>query len=574
MTTYTQGGIFRSFKADGTPNTSGLVYTYAAGTLTPLATTVTPGGSNNTNPVVLGVDGAATICLIDGVSYRFVEKTADGTTIKDTNNIVAPSSTYQATGTGSVSRTQASKNADVVSVKDFGAVGDGTTDDTAAIQAALNAAAVVFAPTGVYKISGAITIPSQRRLYGDGMDRTVFRASNAAAAFVNATVNHNLIVLEDFTFDGNNLTSVGITLGVAGSVGTLPSSSSDHFQNVKVAQCTSHGVVMYYCQYALFENCIFTTNGGYGLYLVDCSVIGANACLFTSNKTGLVMGGILIGGADSIFTDCRFYGPYSGAAEGYLILDNCFNLTFQACYFEHEIAHSQPLVRISRSDYPITSNIFFNDCNFVGLSFATDLISISYGRRIKFTNCTAFVPTAGYYILKVTDASATVQIADCYVNTSYSTFTTQYWTENALAISTVATTNLKDSSYQQGTVDLTITDGTHNAAMNAKTCTWVKVGKMVTITGNLSTTAMTGVAGNLNISGLPFQVDAFTAGSVSGASGMAITAGQQISVSANPSTSVLNLWLSSSATGNARMTNANWGAIGAMSFSASYMAAY
>jgi len=50
-----------------------------------------------------------------------------------------------------------------ISVTDFGAVGNGVTDDTAAIQAAINAAqtaggGVIFLPLGTYKISSTLTI--------------------------------------------------------------------------------------------------------------------------------------------------------------------------------------------------------------------------------------------------------------------------------------------------------------------------------------------------------------------------------------------------------------------------------
>jgi hypothetical protein len=66
-------------------------------------------------------------------------------------------------GTGAVTRTAQAKMRDVVSVKDFGAVGDGVTDDTAAIQAAVDAAytnynKTVFVPNGIYKLTGRITI--------------------------------------------------------------------------------------------------------------------------------------------------------------------------------------------------------------------------------------------------------------------------------------------------------------------------------------------------------------------------------------------------------------------------------
>jgi hypothetical protein len=57
-------------------------------------------------------------------------------------------------GTGAVQRTVESKLQDVVSVKDFGAVGDGVADDTAAIRAAINAnSKCILFPPGTYKVN-------------------------------------------------------------------------------------------------------------------------------------------------------------------------------------------------------------------------------------------------------------------------------------------------------------------------------------------------------------------------------------------------------------------------------------
>ena len=58
-----------------------------------------------------------------------------------------------------------------INVLDYGAVGNGTTDDTVAIQAAIDAAAVnnqlLYFPTGTYRVVDTLTIYSGTTISGD-----------------------------------------------------------------------------------------------------------------------------------------------------------------------------------------------------------------------------------------------------------------------------------------------------------------------------------------------------------------------------------------------------------------------
>lgn len=86
----------------------------------------------------------------------------------------APEVTFTQSGVGASATTVEAKLQEYVSVKDFGATGDGATDDTTAIQAAIDAVELagggtVFFPQGVYIVTDTITVDDVGvLLQGDG----------------------------------------------------------------------------------------------------------------------------------------------------------------------------------------------------------------------------------------------------------------------------------------------------------------------------------------------------------------------------------------------------------------------
>ncbi|MDG4856432.1 phage tail fiber protein [Mesorhizobium sp. WSM4982] len=104
-------------------------------------------------------------------------------------------------GTGAAARTIQSKFTERVSVKDFGAVGNGTTDDTTAIAnaiASLTAGGELWLPRGTYKVTSQLNIAvSGIRVRGEGRGVTVISSSAAGHTF---QVNNGLSYVEFHDF--------------------------------------------------------------------------------------------------------------------------------------------------------------------------------------------------------------------------------------------------------------------------------------------------------------------------------------------------------------------------------------
>ena len=133
-----------------------------------------PGSKGNLQIYIDGVYQNKATFSLAGTTVTFTEapplnasvEFIIGYSIGSTNDAGDVSFTQQ--GIGSVTRTVEAKLYESVSVKDFGAIGDGVTDDTVAVQTAVDSgSSSVYFPDGTYLIN-AVALPSNIRLFGGG----------------------------------------------------------------------------------------------------------------------------------------------------------------------------------------------------------------------------------------------------------------------------------------------------------------------------------------------------------------------------------------------------------------------
>jgi hypothetical protein len=145
-----------------------------------------PGVENNTQVYIDGVYQQKNTYTVSSTTLTFSAAPPNLSTIEVMVVTAQPINTANA---ASVSFTQAGstygrnvqlKLQETVSVKDFGAIGDGTTDDTVTIQAALNSGAKkILIPTGTYKCTAKITLPTNVSLVGETKSSSVLDFSSA-----------------------------------------------------------------------------------------------------------------------------------------------------------------------------------------------------------------------------------------------------------------------------------------------------------------------------------------------------------------------------------------------------------
>jgi hypothetical protein len=535
--------------SDGLPLVGGKLYSYAGGTSTPKDTyTDSTGVTPNTNPIILNSRGEASVWLETG-KYKFTLKDSNDVDIWTVDNIsqafesenisiidsggyyvgsnveaaLQESAVFVQSGSGAITRTKTEKMRDFISVKDFGALGNGSRDDTADIQAAINAADAtgtnLFFPAGTYIVSstGLLidgTSAGTVGFYGAGMDATIIK--NASGNVLR--IKGEKASFSDMTFwsagGGDTITQTGIL-------------AQANFDRVTVIQ-EGNG-------YSLFSNATH-----------EYIEVRWTNCMLQHKTTATVPGFNLVSAGgdinDNVWQDCRalYSGNYffwiESTGTNWQYHNQFKNINFEVCTgggiklisnINYEISNcanwdAQLVGPILKDFYDMTANAssytcigkIYNCGRWAGVNdtgiYDIDLPNSGLGGGTIIENCRAASAGADAFEANLRDGS-TILIGNPSTFAASNTAGARWLSDDGFAFGDATGANTLDD-YEEGTftpVVIGVTSagtGTYTAQVGRYT----KIGNRVFFSITLGWSAHSGT-GNTRITGLPFTTNA-TAG--------------------------------------------------------------
>jgi hypothetical protein len=147
-------------------------------------------------------------------------------------------------------------NGSAVNVLDYGATGNGTTDDTAAIQAALNVGGAIYFPSGTYLVKNAANIAgvsalllsSNSLIFGEGTSSVIKLGAHSTIkhCIFDSIGTKSNITIRDLKFDGNKAQQTGALDEFSHGIRIVDRSVGVTVENCTVVNCQGDGIYIGY----------------------------------------------------------------------------------------------------------------------------------------------------------------------------------------------------------------------------------------------------------------------------------------------------------------------------------------
>lgn len=326
-------------------------------------------------PTIPDVSGKADTVYVD---TQLSEK-ADISAISNVPNVNATQRSNHtgtqpiSTVTGLQNQLDAKQSEIMVNVRDYGATGDGVTDDTSAIQAAIDLASTtggtVFAPRGVYLINGTLNIPSSIKLMGSGMDNgtsitgTTFRRT--------VSTGSPMLSVTGAIPGSNDAVSATPVKRVTLSDFTLRASSSDTLLR------------MFYTNRNNVARVRFIGTSGHAVHGIEFWDTTFDACTFDFTGSATKA---------SIYLQNR---STSTAGEMGYSNDNCNRLSFRGCTWESYTSKCIEMEGATNGSTHLMNNITIDDCKFETSTFQNPHIQTGASVASVYIKDSYFASNAG-----------------------------------------------------------------------------------------------------------------------------------------------------------------------------------
>jgi hypothetical protein len=233
---------------------------------------------------------------------------------------------FTQSGTGATLRTVDSKLKDVVSVKDFGAVGDGVVDDTAAFTAALAASTAVRIPANFdMRITSRITLTTSRTIYGEDQKTSkIFIDADDYGIYMNDPTGLGQLTIDGVVIRGNTALANNAGVYIFGP-------TVNHLQRLRFQDFTKQAITLVQSVSSSVKSC-FISNVGTGIQIdagVTFSVSPSIVDVYVSGTTtGVYFKGQCVSAyMENFIAENSAKGIYADFSVGGI----CINPFFEVC---------------------------------------------------------------------------------------------------------------------------------------------------------------------------------------------------------------------------------------------------